>query len=256
MANIKSKIAKKAAKILGIGKKKKARVGGKAKPPLTKKQKAIVKSRAIAKNVEAKRVRIKEAESLGLPNEVEVKLSREIKEGGRSEQVNVGKGVGGIDVGRFNPRELVGGSAKQRAAQRRVSTIESKGKDATKEEKDFVKEYNKFYADRETAAITKRAISRSASARKPKPADDFSDALNSAKETGEITAAYERLTPNQQGKIDRSVAVFQALEGDKVARRKVTARLREQAKSRTGSMDYRKGGLILSSVDNRKKKGK
>lgn len=195
----------------------------------------------------------------------EIMLGREIKEYGGSgpakkarggEKVNVGKGVGGIDVGRFNPRELVAGSKKQKDALKKVIAIESKGKAATKEEKAFAKSYRKFFADQENRAIRKRAISRSESAKKAKkekPADDFLDALKAAQETGELTPAYDRLRPNQQKQIERSVLARKQKEEREAAERK-RFRIGSPPKSRTGNMDFRKGGLILSSVDNRKKK--
>lgn len=251
LSNIAKGLLKKAGKAATKNKAKGAAATKRVRDRAAK-AKAIAKSKAISKNVKAKKS--KQLESLGKPSAIEENLSREIKEGSRSEKISVGKGVGGIDIGRFNPRELVAGSKEQKEALKKVIAIESKGKAATNKEKAFAKAYRKFYADRENKAITKRAISRSASARKAKPADDFSDALKAAKETGEITPAYERLTPNQQAQIDRSVEVSQQLKRDVGARRKVTERLRNQAKSRTGNMDFRKGGLILSSVDNRKKK--
>jgi hypothetical protein len=44
--------------------------------------------------------------------------------------------------------------------------------------------------------------------------------------------------------------------GQRVAKREIARREKEQAelKSRTGSQDFRKGGMVLSTVDNRKNK--
>ena len=81
---------------------------------------------------------------------------------------------------------------------------------------------------------------------------------------GEMGAAFDRLTKNQQERLIRSAK----LKKESDFSREVKAKIAEpksapksvgsavENKRRIGLNDYRKGGYVLSSVDNRKNKRK
>tara|TARA_B100001094_G_C18054005_1_gene731511 strand:- start:365 stop:1066 length:702 start_codon:yes stop_codon:yes gene_type:complete len=94
------------------------------------------------------------------------------------------------------------------------------------------------------------------------PKDDFKIAQKMLEEDGEMGAAFERLTKNQQDSLIKSAK----LKKESDFKKDVKAKLAEsknaplstgsavENKRRIGLNDYRKGGYILSTVDNRKNK--
>ena len=94
--------------------------------------------------------------------------------------------------------------------------------------------------------------------------DDFKTAQRMLEQDGEMGAAFERLTKNQQESLIKSAK----LKKESDFSREVKAKIAEpksapksvgsavENKRRIGLNDYRKGGYVLSSVDNRKNKGK
>jgi hypothetical protein len=96
------------------------------------------------------------------------------------------------------------------------------------------------------------------------PEDDFKTAQRMLEKDGEMGAAFDRLTKNQQERLIRSAK----LKKESDFSREVKAKIAEpksapksvgsavENKRRIGLNDYRKGGYVLSSVDNRKNKGK
>ncbi len=94
------------------------------------------------------------------------------------------------------------------------------------------------------------------------PKDDFKIAQKMLEEDGEMGAAFERLTKNQQDSLIKSAK----LKKESDFKKDVKAKLSEsknaplstgsavENKRRIGLNDYRKGGYVLSTVDNRKNK--
>ena len=94
--------------------------------------------------------------------------------------------------------------------------------------------------------------------------DDFKTAQRMLEQDGEMGAAFERLTKNQQESLIKSAK----LKKESDFSREVKAKIAEpksapksvgsavENKRRIGLNDYRKGGYVLSSVDNRKNKRK
>ena len=92
------------------------------------------------------------------------------------------------------------------------------------------------------------------------PKDDFKIAQKMLEEDGEMGAAFERLTKNQQDSLIKSAK----LKKESDFKKDVKAKLSEsknaplstgsavENKRRIGLNDYRKGGYVLSTVDNRK----
>jgi len=94
------------------------------------------------------------------------------------------------------------------------------------------------------------------------PKDDFKIEQKMLEEDGEMGAAFERLTKNQQDSLIKSAK----LKKESDFKKDVKAKLAEsknaplstgsavENKRRIGLNDYRKGGYVLSTVDNRKNK--
>lgn len=152
----------------------------------------------------------------------------------------------------------------------------------TKKEKEALQEaLNKIREKRRRAdarAETKRRANISSGSRgKTKEKDNFAIALKAANERGELVPEFDKLTKPQQERIINS-AKRKLEEGDPtdIARQMLKKRNPDKKevkmgkvilgelgknkggviKKRTGAHDFRmnKGGLLLSSVDNRKKK--
>ena len=152
----------------------------------------------------------------------------------------------------------------------------------TKKEKESLQEaLNKIREKRRRAdarAETKRRANISSGSRgKTKEVDNFAVALKAANERGELVPEFDKLTKPQQERIINS-AKRKLEEGDPtdIARQMLKKRDPDKKevrmgkvilgelgknkggviKKRTGAHDFRmnKGGLLLSSVDNRKKK--
>jgi len=145
----------------------------------------------------------------------------------------------------------------------------------TKKEKEALQEaLNKIREKRRRAdarAETKRRANISSGSRgKTKEVDNFAVALKAANETGELVPEFDKLTKNQQSRIlnsaKRKLEEGDPTENNKKMLRKVLAKMTagdtsmnrggKVTKRARGAHDYRmnKGGLLLSSVDNRKKK--
>jgi len=94
---------------------------------------------------------------------------------------------------------------------------------------------------------------------KAKP-DDFKTAQKMLEDTGEMGAAFQRLTKNEQDRLIKSTELKRSMLSPKESAKKITKRRMGMnkggmpTKKRIGTNDYRKGGYVLSSVDNRKKR--
>jgi hypothetical protein len=94
---------------------------------------------------------------------------------------------------------------------------------------------------------------------KAKP-DDFKTAQKMLEDTGEMGAAFERLTKNEQDRLIKSTQLKKDMMSPKELAKKIVKRRMGMnkggmaVKKRMGASDYRKGGYVLSSVDNRKKR--
>jgi hypothetical protein len=96
------------------------------------------------------------------------------------------------------------------------------------------------------------------------PEDDFKTAQRMLEKDGEMGAAFDRLTKNQQERLIRSAKLKQESEFTREAKAKIaepksapkSVGSAVENKRRIGLNDYRKGGYVLSSVDNRKNKRK
>ena len=96
------------------------------------------------------------------------------------------------------------------------------------------------------------------------PEDDFKTAQRMLEKDGEMGAAFDRLTKNQQERLIRSAKLKKESDFSREAKAKIaepksapkSVGSAVENKRRIGLNDYRKGGYVLSSVDNRKNKGK
>ena len=96
------------------------------------------------------------------------------------------------------------------------------------------------------------------------PEDDFKTAQRMLEKDGEMGAAFDRLTKNQQERLIRSAKLKKESDFSREAKAKIaepksapkSVGSAVENKRRIGINDYRKGGYVLSSVDNRKNKGK
>ena len=94
--------------------------------------------------------------------------------------------------------------------------------------------------------------------------DDFKTAQRMLEKDGEMGAAFDRLTKNQQERLIRSAKLKKESDFSREAKAKIaepksapkSVGSAVENKRRIGINDYRKGGYVLSSVDNRKNKGK
>lgn len=112
----------------------------------------------------------------------------------------------------------------------------------------------------DTKAFSKQTGGRRTSA----PEDDFKTAQRMLEKDGEMGAAFDRLTKNQQERLIRSAKLKKESDFSREAKAKIaepksapkSVGSAVENKRRIGLNDYRKGGYVLSSVDNRKNKGK
>ena len=96
------------------------------------------------------------------------------------------------------------------------------------------------------------------------PEDDFKTAQRMLEKDGEMGAAFDRLTKNQQERLIKSAKLKKESDFSREAKAKIaepksapkSVGSAVENKRRIGINDYRKGGYVLSSVDNRKNKGK
>lgn len=168
------------------------------------------------------------------------------------------------------------GSRKVAARKAELSALVRDGK-ATKSQKEELAGLRA--KDRFDLEARNRRISSSLRG-KTKEVDNFAVALRKAKETGELGEEFDKLTQNQQQKIIQSAKLTQNMkEPNQIAKEMLEKRnptdknikvgnvilgTRKKdgmnkggkvTKRAIGAHDYRmnKGGLLLSSVDNRKK---
>lgn len=287
MPNPIKKASKTVAKVSGLGKKEVKRKGGKAAKPLTKKQQAAKKKsedfqkqvaankkkreieqlkvagrKAERKKVKKNKERDKTKKSVsavqGRAGEYSQRgqlragrkgtedgraplaadnLDLELKERGGSGNVQTGRGGGKINVGTevSMAKSLSNRGPKRKAEMAEATRIESKkdsGEKLTQAEKLFIRNY------------------------------DNKEAMISMKQQREVVPANSRMIGFEEPKkpIDRELMAKQKkarlAEEKRVAAKKKKNMMRGgmATKSNKGHMDFRKGGLILSSVDNRKKK--
>jgi hypothetical protein len=286
MPNPIKKASKTVAKVSGLGKKEVKRKGGKAAKPLTKKQQAAkkksedfqkrvaankkkkeierlkvigrkVERKKIKKNKERDKGKISAAPTTGRAGDyargqlragrkgtedgraplAADNLDLELKERGGSGNVQTGRGGGKINVGTevSMPKSLTNRGPKRKAEIAEANRIESKidsGEKLTQVEKLFIRNY------------------------------DNKEAMISMKQQREVVPANSRMIGFEEPKkpIDRELMAKQKkarlAEEKRVAAKKKKNMMRGgmATKSNKGHMDFRKGGLILSSVDNRKKK--
>lgn len=96
------------------------------------------------------------------------------------------------------------------------------------------------------------------------PEDDFKTAQRMLEKDGEMGAAFDRLTKNQQESLIKSAKLKKESDFSREAKAKIaepksapkSVGSAVENKRRIGLNDYRKGGYVLSSVDNRKNKRK
>jgi len=94
---------------------------------------------------------------------------------------------------------------------------------------------------------------------KAKP-DDFKTAQKMLEDTGEMGAAFERLTKNEQDRLIKSTKLKKDMMSPKESAKKIVKKRMGMnkggiaVKKRMGASDYRKDGYVISTVDNRKKR--
>ena len=291
MANPIKKVAKKVAKVSGLGKKEVKRKGGKAAKPLTKKQKEAKKKsdafqnrtvankkkkeieqlKVIGRKVERKKVkknkeRDKTKKSVsavqgrtGEYSQGQLRAGRkgtedgrgplaadnldlELKERGGSGNVQTGRGGGKINVGTevSMAKSLSNRSPQRKAAMAEYARIDSKkdsGETLTQVEKLFRRDYK-----------NKEAMISMKQQREVKPASSKMIGYEEPKKTID----RELMAKQKKARLAKEKRVA-ALKKKRDAKKNMM-RGGMATKSNKGHMDYRNGGLILSSVDNRKKK--
>jgi hypothetical protein len=277
MANPIKKVAKKVAKVSGLGKKEVKRKGGKAAKPLTKKQKEAKKKReieqlkVIGRKVERKKVkknkeRDKTKKSVsavqgrtGEYSQGQLRaggkgtedgrgplaadnLDLELKERGGSGNVQTGRGGGKINVGTevSMAKSLSNRSPQRKAEMAEYARIDSKkdsGETLTQVEKLFRRDYK-----------NKEAMISMKQQREVKPASSKMIGYEEPKKTID----RELMAKQKKARLAKEKRVA-ALKKKRDAKKNMM-RGGMATKSNKGHMDYRNGGLILSSVDNRKKK--
>jgi len=240
--------------------------------------KIIAKGTARVAKAARKQKPKKKTETTAEASRAEQQIERELRtadvaRGSRKPSVTVGSKskVGGV------VEESTSKGAKARAKEIvRLKTLVRQDK-ATKADKAKLKRMQ----DKDTEDLQRRNVRISQSLRgRKKEVDNFAVALRKAKETGELGEEFDKLTKKQQDAIIRSVKITQNIKDpDKIAKEMLEKRTPKDkdvkmgkvilgtrkadmakggqvTKSRTGPHDYRmnKGGLLLSSVDNRKKK--
>jgi len=182
-----------------------------------------------------------------------------VAKGSREPSVTVGKKSeqGGVVA------ESTSAGAKARA--KRKVELEKKKNKTAKEKAELQRMERK---DTEDLRRRNTRISQTSRGR-TKEKDDFAVALKAANETGELVPEFDKLTKNQQNRIlnsaKRKLEEGDPTENNKKMLRKVLAKITATdtsmnkggvVKKAKGAHDFRmnKGGLLLSSVDNRKKK--
>jgi hypothetical protein len=222
------------------------------------KKKKAVRRPATQKGVQFKRdgdMKLGEESRTERAIQDELDASR-IAKGSRKPSVTVGKKSeqGGVVA------ESTSKGAKARA--KRKVELEKK-KDKTEAEKAELKRMQR--KDIEDLRTRNIRISQSSRGR-TKEKDNFSVALKAANETGELVSEFDTLTKNQQNRIlnsaRRKLEEGDPTENNKRMLRKVLSKMTADdtsmnkggaVKNRTGSHDFRKGGMVISVMDRRRK---
>ena len=223
-------------------------------------QKAAIRAKEIAKRLKEK----KKVKDDSKPTQKGLKLSKnkDIKMPDRDIETPVVVGRTGItktgekiNVG--SPQDITRTVGSRAHAERKVLLQNKKDKgNASKNE------LAELAARRKADVIATRK--QTGGRRTSAPEDDFKTAQRMLEKDGEMGAAFDRLTKNQQERLIRSAK----LKKESDFSREVKAKIAEpksapksvgsavENKRRIGLNDYRKGGYVLSSVDNRKNKRK
>jgi hypothetical protein len=145
-----------------------------------------------------------------------------------------------------------------------VTSLELKKakKTITKEEEKLLNRLDALSEKTESDRKVKSGITQKGKP-KQKP-DDYKIAQKKLDKYGLMEEEFKKLTKNQQDGLIRSATIKKDMKSPKdTARELVRNRMRipknkggMPTKNRMGINDYRKGGYVLSSVDNRKNKGK
>lgn len=223
-------------------------------------QKAAIRAKEIAKRLKEK----KKVKDDSKPTQKGLKLSKnkDIKMPDRDIETPVVVGRTGItktgekiNVG--SPQDITRTVGSRAHAERKV-LLQNKKDKGTASKNELAELAARRKAD--VIATRKQTGGRRTSA----PEDDFKTAQRMLEKDGEMGAAFDRLTKNQQERLIRSAK----LKKESDFSREVKAKIAEpksapksvgsavENKRRIGLNDYRKGGYVLSSVDNRKNKRK
>ena len=250
-----------------------------ARKVVGKKRKAVKKPKAATQ----KGVKFSKGKDIkdGAPSRAEQEIEAEqstarVAKGSRSEKITTGKRS---DPAKFDPTELLSMSAKKRIA--KMVEIEKKIREgtATAAEKKFLKAARRM--DEEDLLRRNRNISRTTRGKPRKEVDNYQKALEEANESGVYDSELTKdLTPKQKqqvekaaraaarlkvrdsAEIDRQMIAKRNPEDEDVKMGKVILGTRRREglnkggaiKNAKGAHDYRKGGMVLSTVDRRKKK--
>lgn len=225
----------------------------------------------------------------------ETNVSRGAKGSGKTTNTSGKTNIGSKSINNFiNDQRASSPGMKARTVEDKAYAAYIKAAPNKKEKAKRQAEYDAVKAKRRKAdekqaqrTANRSATTRRANAQKKKAEakpDDFMQALETARKTGELGPAYERLLPNQQKQIERAAAAFARTEDPDVTTKKVLkgklARMTagdtgsrmnkggmmkkgipvitiglgmaapKGKKKRTGSTDYRNGGMVMSTIDN------
>ena len=158
-----------------------------------------------------------------------------------------------INVG--TPQDITRTVGSKKHAERKV-LLQSKKDKGTASKSELAELAARRKAD--VIATRKQTGGRRTSA----PEDDFKTAQRMLEKDGEMGAAFDRLTKNQQESLIRSAKLKKESDFSREAKAKIaepksapkSVGSAVENKRRIGLNDYRKGGYVLSSVDNRKNK--
>jgi len=158
-----------------------------------------------------------------------------------------------INVG--TPQDITRTIGSKKHAERKV-LLQSKKDKGTASKSELAELAARRKAD--VIATRKQAGGRRTSA----PEDDFKTAQRMLEKDGEMGAAFDRLTKNQQESLIKSAKLKKESDFSREAKAKLSESKNAplstgsavENKRRIGLNDYRKGGYVLSTVDNRKKR--
>lgn len=202
----------------------------------------------------------------GMPSRAEMQIDREratarVAKGSRSEKMTVGRS----SVANFIKDQMAASVGMQARSRQDKAFYKAIREAETEADKKKLREAHQKIRDKRAKADAKAETSRRVNiskglrSRKKAEPDNFMIALRKAKETGELGEEYEKLTPNQQKQIVESAKrTLDVPDPDVSNRRLLMRKLGEMEanppKKRNGSVDFRKGGMVISTKDNRKKR--